>query len=224
MTLQIRSVGSDEQQDRYQTTIEQLLIRIRTTTTGTIVINRVENSARRVRIVPFGRSDVAEHGFNNAVTLPMSEEASGTFGAGAAAAGTRSEIHFSVGNLRTQGVQAEDHEVLLHELCHSLRQISGVERYVRDGAAGRDLLSMAGGFDTVEEFFAAMVTSVYSSELGRPPLGNHDHASIPNPEVLRNPPFSARLAEFRQRMPNFVADPAAIPRGVARFNPFRDVP
>ena len=84
-------------------------------------------------------------------------------------------------NLRNRGIQGRNDEVLLHELCHSLRQISGVERYRRTRGGGVTPLEMSGGFANIEEFFAVMVTSVYSSELGRRPLGNTQDASLSDP-------------------------------------------
>jgi len=119
--------------------------------------------------------------------------------------------------------QGSSNEVLLHELAHALRQINGAERYSRDAAGNRVLLPMA-SFENVEEFFAVMVASVHSSELGRAALGNHGQWRLRDPNVLQRPPYSTRLRQIWQRMPRFAAGMAAIPVNVAAFNPFRDVP
>ena len=176
-----------------------------------------------MRIVPTTRAEAQAGGFNNAIANPLNDAGAGTFGGGGAAGGSGSEIQFSTWNLRNRGIQGRNDEVLMHELCHALRQVYGVERYVRTASGGRDILPMSGGYNNVEEFFAAMVTSVYSSELGRRPLGNTQDASIRDPDRLRNPPFSTRLRDFQRRMPDFVANMQSIPRELARFNPFRYV-
>jgi hypothetical protein len=111
-------------------------------------------------------------------------------------------------------------EVLVHELAHALRQINGVERYEGRDAAGHPLLLRIVSFGNVEEFFAAMVASVHSSELGRPALGNHGQWPLRDPGVLQHPPYSTRLSEFRVQMPDLTRELAGIP---AAFNPFRDV-
>lgn len=223
MTLVIRSGGSDEAREAYRASVEAVLATIRQTRSGAALLTHLEASPRTARIVPFGPRDLAENGLDNAFAQPMSG-ASGSLTLERTGAGTGSEIHFGVRTLRERGVQARRDEVLVHELAHALRQLTGTERFERAPGGGARLMRMAGGFDTVEEFFAAMVGSVYSSELGRPPLGNHDSATIRDPSVLARPPFSTRLREARARMPAFTADIAAIPAGVAPFNPFRDVP
>lgn len=223
MTLEIRSRGTPAQQAAYEGTIRPLLTTIRGTTTGQIVIRMLEGSAHRVRIVPFGRNDYAEFGFNNAIAMPMSNSC-GSFGSERTGRGSGSNISFSVGNLRNRGVQGQNDEVLLHELCHSLRQVSGAQRLRRTAQGGVSLVSMEGGYDNIEEFFAAMVASVYSSERGRRPLGNHNASGLPDPTVLQRPPFSTRLRDFHRRMPEFTRAMAAIPPTTATFNPFRDVP
>ena len=223
MALEIRSVGTAAQQAAYKATVLPLLRQIRLTQTGAIVLRRIEASPRLVRIVPTTRRELRDGGFNNAVANPMNERSSGTLGVGSPAAGTGSEIQFSIRNLRNRGIQGRNDEVLLHELCHSLRQINGVERYQR-GSGGRwEPRAMAGGYGNVEEFFAAMVTSVYSSELGRRPLGNTEDASIRDPSRLNNAPFSTRLRNFQSRMPGFVRELQGISAQQAQFNPFRDV-
>ena len=223
MTLEIRSVGNVRQQKVYRGTVAPLLKQIQRTRTGQIVLQRIERSPRRVRIVPTGRQELRDGGFNNAVANPRHERAAGTLGAGSPAAGTGSEIQFTVRNLRNRGIQGRNDETLLHELCHSLRQINGVERFRRSPGGGVAPRAMSGGFVNIEEFFAAMVTSVYSSELGRRPLGNTQDASIRDPSMLENPPFSTRLREFQSRMPDFVREMRAISAEQASFNPFRDV-
>lgn len=217
MTLHIRSRGTAAQQARYGQEIEGVLGQIRPTRTGTIVLEHIERSPHRVTIVPYTDGD------RNAEAVPGNWRASGTVGRGRPAAGTGSRVRFSLrmSAMPPNWPQGNPGEVLVHELAHALRQVTGTERY-RAGGSG-DLLPMA-SFENVEEFFAAMVASVYSSELRRPPLGNHGQWRLRDPAVLLRPPYSTRIQDFRVRMRDFCADMAGIPATVATFNPFRDVP
>ncbi len=219
MTLRIDSRGSQEQQNAYRRAIEAVLLNVRRTRTGRIVITYIERSARIVTIVPY------TSGGRNAEAVPGSQAASGTFSSERVARGTNSRVRFSVGSsvMPANWPQGSSDEVLVHELSHALRQINGAERYSRNAAGARVLLPIA-SFENVEEFFAAMVASVHSSELGRAALGNHGQWRLRDPDVLQRPPFSTRLRQIWVRMPQFAADMAAIPANVAAFNPFRDVP
>ncbi|WP_149274990.1 type III secretion system effector protein [Pareuzebyella sediminis] len=218
MSLLIRSRGAANVQARYRASIEQVLRDIRRTNTGRIVIGHIERDRHRVVISPY-----LEGGAPNASATPGSELSGGTFSADRTALGTGSFIAFSVARsvLPANVPQGRADEVLLHEMAHALRQINGVERLVRRG--GRiELLQMA-SFESVEEFFAAMVASVHSSELGRRILGNHGSWPLRNPDVLNRPPYSTRLRQIVARMPNFAGDMARISETVAPFNPFRNV-
>ena len=217
MTLQIRSRGTAAQQARYRQEIERVLLRVRPTRTGTILLGHIERSPHRVTIVPYTDGDI------NAEAVPGSWRASGTVGRGRSAAGTGSRVRYSVrmSTMPPNWPQGNPGEVLVHELAHALRQITGTERYRARGS--QDLLPMA-SFENVEEFFAAMVASVYSSELRLPPLGNHGQWVLRDPDVLNHPPFSTRIRDFRVRMRAFCTEMAGIPPAVATFNPFRDVP
>ena len=227
MTLTIRSRGSDAQQMRYRVSIERVLEQIRRTRTGRIVLKTLEASPRRVVISPYTRALRNRLGPNASAT-PGNEDASGTFGAGRTASGTGSFVNFSPGVINWHSPGGTDDEVLLHELCHSLRQTQGAERYSRNAAGNRVLTPMIQGsggrvgFDNIEEFFAIMVTSIHSSELGRRPRGNHSRSGIPNPDVLRRRPYSTRLRQISVRMPELYRSLRSIDRITAPFNPFRD--
>ena len=217
MTLQIRSRGTAAQQARYRQEIEDVLAQARITRTGTILLGHIERSPRQVTIEPY------TGGGRNAEAVPGNWRAAGTTMRGRPGRGTTSRVGFSVrmSTMPPNWPQGNPGEVLVHELSHALRQITGTERYVA-GSSGT-ALPMA-SFGDVEEFFAAMVASVYSSELRRPPLGNHGQWVLRDPDVLARPPFSTRIRDFRLSMAAFCGDLARIGADVAPFNPFRDVP
>ena len=222
MTLVIRSIGTPRQQQAYRNTIEPLLAQIRTTRTGRLLLGRLERAPRRVKIVPYGMADRVEEGPNNAIARAMNIRGAHINGAGEAGGGSGVQVHFSVGTLSNRGVGWRNDEVLCHELCHALRMVTGTVDFAR---VSGELVprAMAAGFDNVEEFFAIMVTSVYSSEVGRAPRGNHGDASIRDPERLQQAPFSTRLRQFQERLPDFVRELRLIGPDAAAFNPFRDV-
>lgn len=215
MAITIRSGGAAAAQTQYRTEVQGVLNEVRRTRTGRLVLSYLNHAAHDVVIEP----NLAADGHNNAFERAASHVHGGNTRVGVAARGSRSMVEFSVRRLRGTGVQFAPHEVLLHELCHSLRTVMGRTRY--NGAG--DSFPMAGGFENVEEFFAAMVTSVHSSELGRRALGNHGQWPLPSVDALRRPPFDTRLRNFNTSMPAFTRDIRNIPADIAPFNPFRDV-
>ncbi|MEL0585129.1 MAG: hypothetical protein AAES65_09675 [Candidatus Thiodiazotropha sp. (ex. Lucinoma kazani)] len=218
MPLRIESRGTPEQQVNYRRSIERVLAGVQRTHVGRIVIRHINRSDRTVMIVPYTGRGV------NAAAVPGNNAASGTFSRTRVARGTNSRVLFSVDRSVMPDVpQGTADEVLLHELAHALRQINGVVRWARDTTGARVPLRMA-SFGSVDEFFAAMVASVHSSELRRPVLGNHGVWELRNPDVLLQRPYSTRLRDFWERMPVIAAEIGAIPANVAAFNPFRDVP
>lgn len=213
MSLRIVSQGPLALQRRYETQINRVLATVRRTKTGKILLRHIERSDRCVMIEPYTGAD------HNAFAAPGSELSSGTLSRRSTAAGTNSHLSFSVNrsHLPVAAPQSRADEVLVHELAHALRQMTGTELYRRDATGARVLRSVV-SFGTVEEFFSAMVGSVYSSELGLPPLGNHGVWPLRNPRVLEERPYSTYLRSFAERMPRFVADIAEVETG---FNPFR---
>lgn len=218
MSLRIESRGSVQQQEAYRRSIQGVLDVVQRTQAGRIVINHINSSSRNVIIVPYTGRGI------NAFATPASRAASGTFSAARVASGTNSWVEFSVDrSVRPNVPQGSADEVLLHELAHALRQINGLVRWERNAAGERVPLRMA-SYCNVEEFFAVMVASVHSSQLGRAARGNCSVWPLRNPNVLQQRPYSTRLREIWQRMPVFASEIAAIPVTTAAFNPFRDVP
>lgn len=218
MHIEIRAYGTPQQERDFHAEISPILARIRASWSGFLVLRRIHDSDRRCRIVPY----LGEFGANNAFARPFNRLGAGSFSRERRGGGSGSEVHFSPSTRLQNRVQWRNDEVLLHELCHSMRQVMGLQRYRRNATGGVGFVPMA-SFENIEEFFAAIVTSVYSSEHGRPALGNHGSWPLPDQERLRDRPFSTRLREIGERMPDFVTDMQEIPRTVAAFNPFRDI-
>jgi hypothetical protein len=105
-------------------------------------------------------------------------------------------------------------EVLLHEMCHGLRQMRGREHF---GEA------LGGGLRDVEELFAILVTNLYSSEKHARLRRDHEDGVLANPASWNNSPIIVgQVQRFREQLPDVCARLAAEVR--AAFNPFRDVP
>jgi hypothetical protein len=77
---------------------------------------------------------------------------------------------FSSGPGGPSGPGATADEILLHEMLHALRQMTG--RAVREAVSGNP------GMDNYEEFAAIVVTNVYRSELGLPQLRRDHHGFL----------------------------------------------
>jgi hypothetical protein len=101
-------------------------------------------------------------------------------------------------------------EVLLHELVHALRQMSGL----------LDPYPMERGFDTQEEFFAVLVTNIYTSERGRFRQLRADHGT----SALFEPQEWSTDREYRALTYAVVISQPSLVRRLARvrapFNPF----
>jgi hypothetical protein len=217
MDIGVRSKGTTAQQARFESSVRPILATIGTTVTGQTVLQWIYRAAYKVWIEE--NLDFTPNGYNNASTVSASNSHAGTAHLGRSARGTRAFIGYSPNRLRGRGVQFARDEVLLHELCHALRAIYGWERHNSSGGA----LAMSGHFDNVEEFFAAMVTSVHSSEQGRAALGDHGDWPLRSQDMLKERPFITRLREFNIAMPAFCKELSNIPAAVAAFNPFRDI-
>jgi hypothetical protein len=71
---------------------------------------------------------------------------------------------------RIRGAGNDPDEVLFHELCHSLRNLTGLARCEAVGER----------FDDIEEFWAILITNIYRSECGRSGLrGDHSVDKCP---------------------------------------------
>ena len=110
-------------------------------------------------------------------------------------------------------------EVLLHELVHAFmiqRGISSVRNLHRRRFARR-----VRRFDNVDEFFAIMITNVYSSECGRPTLRDHGFVSRPlnrnAMSVASDPGFAPFFTALAGAAPDLVTALKAID---TEFNPW----
>lgn len=214
MAIQIRSRGPAAAQARFTASVQAIFPAIRRTHTGRLILEWLNRAPYDTIIEPY-----SGHDYNNADEIGASESHAGNDRLGTSARGTRAFVGFSPNNLSGHGVGNRPDEVLLHELCHGLRSVYGWERYDHAG----NYLRMAGGFDDVEEFFAIMVTSVHSSELGRGARGDHGNWRLPSEDLLRKHPYDTRLRQFNTSMPVLCSQLRGIPANVAPFNPFRDI-
>jgi len=226
---------------KYETSVHRELICVLAFDTGRAVINEVWSIPRRLQIRPWSnrRQLNADAGPTNdrAATAPFQPVRDGTDGHHEAAWGhgtgrgsdvriryspwswgddafgwdpiARNNLAAFTGTLPP--LPGEDAaEVLLHELVHSLRQMSG--RGTR--------LPMGRGFDTQEEFFAILVTNIYTSERGRHRQLRADHGTTPllNPRDWRTDrEFQALIRAVSTSQPSLVN---RLARVRAPFNPF----
>lgn len=221
--IRIRSGGPPRMRQRYEQAIRGVLAVCGRSATGALLLNTLRNHRRNIIIEPY-----TDAGANNAEAVPFSEDAAGTFGTDRTAAGTHSIVRFSVERsvMPPHWPQGQSDEVMIHELAHALRQVTGTERYANEPMNANNpvndgFLNMA-SYGNVEEFFASMVASVHSSELNRRALANHGGMPLRDPQLLNQQPFTTRMNEIRSRPPlqEFCRQMAAIH---ADFNPFRDL-
>ena len=129
---------------------------------------------------------------------------------------------------RSRGPASAPDEVLLHELIHASRQVSGVSRR-------RSVRK----YDNEEEFIGIMIDNIYLSEKNQRVFrGTHESDDDGNHDILRNPrrfldnsqhlnipPYRA-IELLRMRQPKLYVALAAIGPGPgpghANFNPIRD--
>jgi hypothetical protein len=215
MQIQIRILGTDQQELSYRRSIEAVLRDIRNTHVGRIVIRHIELANHPVIIIPYSE---LRRSRNGASALAMNASSAGSFSANRVGSGTGTRVFFSPDRLPNNGNATE---VLLHELAHALRFVTGTARLTRqDGNIG---VVRIASFTNVEEFFTITTGNVLSSELRRPLRGNHGRWPLRDTSIYNVPPFSTRLQQICDRMPSFAKDMANIPEIVAPFNPFRDV-
>ena len=126
------------------------------------------------------------------------------------------------GMLRSGPPPGDDRgETLLHELTHSMQQMSGrltnapMARYTPVEVPDIPTL-----MDTASELVAIVVANIYASERGRPLRANHYGS-----QDLTDPRVFASTAELRRQLLDFRARMPAVAARLARinttFNPFR---
>jgi len=115
-------------------------------------------------------------------------------------------------------------EILLHELVHAYmiqRGISSVRNLHRAKFARR-----VRRFDIVDDFFAIMITNVYSSECGRPIRREH-HGFTPlnrnAMSIISDPRFRAFFDALARGAPDLVAGLRAIATGFNPWHPEKDL-
>lgn len=231
----------------YESDVDRGLTLLLAFQTGLAVIHEIWSKPRHLRILPYrSRRDpinaTATAMNARAATAPFQPVRSGTDGHAHAAwghgTGTGSDVRiryspglykdedafewdinaragffgrqFDLYGLMPPGPGDDPAEVLLHELVHAVRAMSGRE----------NCLPMDQGFDTREEFFAVLVTNIYSSERGvfRPLRADHGSATLADPQDWRD------NAQIQTLILNFSYSNPSLTHRLARvktaFNPF----
>jgi len=129
--------------------------------------------------------------------------------------GTDSAIYFtSQDYIKTCGLPGgRSDEVLLHELVHALRMAWGTNL----------CLGMDDGFDTIEEFYAILITNIYRSECGYKTLRADHNGKEKLPDALANDAayykrYKEKIDKLAQDYPVLCKTIAAVP---SKFNPIR---
>lgn len=227
ITISAENLSRQTERVRYEQQVAGILsFDIYLSPVGRIVIDSIQQiRRRRLHIKPWtARDENAE-----AVALDFSGSAprgeivrndDGTVFATGTGVGTSSEIRYSPNrftqNLRglfndsmpAPAVQADTGEVLLHEMCHGLQHILGVQTMRR----------MPDGLQDDAEFFAALVTNIHSSTRNRPLLADHASTVLTQPENwLNRPAYRTKIQQFIRLMPNLTTKLSKVK---AAFNPF----
>jgi Effector protein len=130
--------------------------------------------------------------------------------------GLRSTVPFEPAAWPKQANTLNACEVLLHELVHSVRQLSGKlnQRPTHDS------------YEDIEEFYAIVVANVYRSELHRVGLrGGHHFESLP-PKQRDDAGVFLKTGENRKRLENLKGENGDLFKAIsdvlnAKWNPFR---
>jgi hypothetical protein len=144
---------SRNQDEAFQGSVLAQLGRIAGTSTGRLVLNAIQGFAPlRISIVP-----------TNVSTESVAVRRGNLLVVGYRA--------ISVGNhgfVQASGPATAPDEILFHELIHCVRHFR-----TWDDVNNYRYLRMGNGFDDIEEFFAVLVSNMYSSETGRPLRRDH---------------------------------------------------
>jgi hypothetical protein len=106
-------------------------------------------------------------------------------------------------------------EVLLHEMLHGLRQMAGQQ----------DMSAIGLEYDTMEEFYAILLTNIYTSERGRKRLRKNHHGSSPLDKDVATSEGFLQIGDHVRWIMWLVTHGAVFVRRVAEinvpFNPLR---
>ena len=134
----------------------------------------------------------------------------------------KSDVTAAFGAANAAGPGVSKEEILLHEMIHGMRQMSGTARC----AAVPD----NPGMDTVEEFMAIVISNVYHSELHLPGLRADHKGFLPLSPDLADPHKFVdkdkdkatsnyqRLQQLKREHPTLCDN---LKRVQANFNPFQ---
>ena len=232
----------------YENRVRDLLVRIQTRQAGRAVMSSIGQQARRVTIVPLPqpRQRIATRRTTdspNSYATPLDLEAAtqksrllrdardgevlkpwrrGT------GEGSDGEIEFhpwpvtpdvlpDQSSCRSQTpFEGSLDEDLLHELLHVLRYMLGVRNARK--------VPFQPLYDTMEEFFAIVITNIYRSECGREGIRQHHHEApascITDEGFLKVGLNREHLRKLRRQQPDLFADLHTVK---APFNPIRQM-
>jgi hypothetical protein len=149
--------SSRNQVEDYQHSVLAQLRRIAETNTGRLVLGAIQGSAPlQIKIVPTNVStESAAVRLGNLLVVGYRAISVGNFGF-----------------VQASGPGTAPDEILFHELIHCVRHLRtwGDVNYYR-------FLRMGNGFENIEEFYAVLVSNMYSSETRRPLRRDHSATS-----------------------------------------------
>lgn len=211
---------SSADQRRYEARISNMLTLLFTFAVPRAIFRKIIAHGE-VEIVPWSADDASKYGACNATGAQPGDDWP-ELRAGFVDVPGRATVHYSPDTWMTgscaSGPGSKPEEILLHELVHSAR------------FTGRDfdqkaLTGSMKGYDNEEEFFAVMVTNIYTSETGATSL-RADHSGFSNlsalltkpEEFLRMPENYRLVKKFCSQHPNIAP---MIATANAAFNPVK---
>jgi hypothetical protein len=225
----------DDFKRRHQKQMMTMLKEIASRAAGNALLSETNETGHTIMILPIDFVPTASKwvkyhtnaiaSADSAIRSTLPGMAAGTRKSGNIAKGTGtgsdSEIYFSPERLRPGGPGFNPDEILFHEMVHAVRDTQG---------ASTSGYKLGEGYDNAEEFAAVVTTNVYMSEKKQTALrADHGRGTLQQPEKFLDSPQvpapGARglLSMFRLRQPRLFASLAAIDRGTAAFNPFRQL-
>ena len=219
-------------QSAYEQQVRVIISTIAARKSGRLVLHWIRHAGTGLWVViaPYGPYWQKRYGAENALAHPKAEMLPGDFGLQMAM-----KVNFSPGTWKLPcsatsaycgGPGFLPDEVLLHELVHAQRHISGLSRQVSLKGTSLD------GFGDEEEFFAVTVANLYISESGRSASAfpgqsrlrsDHGRGALSADEdwdlvQFLDPAYIRLVKKYCEQHPKLSRGLAGVD---AKFNPFR---